>query len=304
MRLSAPGAIFITNHEGLVMKWYLDPVGIPTIGIGFTWRSASFRKWWLARHDGRKMKRGDTISRSEAEQVLQMLVDEQYGRAVNAVIQPTQQHIYDGASSVAYNLGEGSLKWKWGVALAAGRIKEAARRLRTTGVTARGKKLNGLVRRRKEESRLIEFAEYGIGKHPTFAPVNRKTSKKDETLLNYQKMLKTLGYYKGKLDGLNGPRTTAAVKVFQIDHPDLENDGILGRATMAQLQRRMDLRKKGVAASVAPIVTAGAELAVEPSQALWWVDYALLGASFVGLAAVVYVAVRYWPEIEQKLEKL
>lgn len=304
MRLSAQGAVFLTSHEGYVSKYYLDPVGIPTIGIGMTWRSSAFRQWWLAKHNGQKMKRGDTISRSDAEQVLRILVDEQYGKAVNDQIKPTQQHIYDGASSVCYNLGEGSLKWKWALALKAGNIVEAARRLRTTGTTAKGRKLRGLVRRRKEEAALIEFGNYGTGKHPSFSPPSSKAYIRDNTLLKYQKILATLGYYNGKLDGLNGPRTSVAVQQFQTKHPDLENDGILGRATMAQLQRRMDLRRKATAAAAAPTAAVATELAVEPSQALWWVDYALLGGVFVGLIALIYVAWRYWPEIKQKMEKL
>jgi hypothetical protein len=37
--LSKTAAAFIRSHEGFVARRYLDPVDVPTIGIGFTWRS-------------------------------------------------------------------------------------------------------------------------------------------------------------------------------------------------------------------------------------------------------------------------
>jgi len=46
MKLSHKGTQFITRHEGIVLKWYRDPVGVGTIGIGFTWRSTAFKAWW------------------------------------------------------------------------------------------------------------------------------------------------------------------------------------------------------------------------------------------------------------------
>ncbi len=47
MQLSNAGAADITLHEGVILKYYLDAVKVPTIGIGFTWGSMAFRKWWL-----------------------------------------------------------------------------------------------------------------------------------------------------------------------------------------------------------------------------------------------------------------
>jgi lysozyme len=36
MGLSPKDAAFIRRHDGFVARYYLDPVGVPTIGIGFT----------------------------------------------------------------------------------------------------------------------------------------------------------------------------------------------------------------------------------------------------------------------------
>lgn len=46
----------------------------------------------------------------------------------------------------------------------------------------------------------------------------------------YQASLKTLGYYKGTVDGFSGPMTEAAVTAFQKDH-GLVADGIYGKMT-------------------------------------------------------------------------
>ena len=49
-----------------------------------------------------------------------------------------------------------------------------------------------------------------------------------------QQRLKELGYYKGAIDGIFGPKTLAAVKNFQRDY-GLVVDGIVGKKTLAAL---------------------------------------------------------------------
>lgn len=43
MRTSAKGRAFLRAHEGSVRTAYLDPVNVPTIGVGFTMRSTAVR---------------------------------------------------------------------------------------------------------------------------------------------------------------------------------------------------------------------------------------------------------------------
>lgn len=52
--------------------------------------------------------------------------------------------------------------------------------------------------------------------------------------LDIQRKLKALGFDPGALDGIPGPRTTAAVKAFQIDNR-LTVDGIVGPETLRAL---------------------------------------------------------------------
>ena len=250
-KLSKKGATFVRLHEGFIARWYLDPVGIPTIGIGFTWRSDSFRKWWKKNKPGVEFKRGATMTRSEADDALQYLVNNEYGLAVNQFLgKKVDQHVYDGMVSPVYNLGPGALKWKWATAIKRGDIADGARRLTTTGTTAQGRKLPGLVRRRKEEAALIRDSVYtGVDAveaiHGLFggSPAPVADAMADGMLVRGEAgpavadlitSLANLGYYDGTLDDIFGHGTQAAVVEFQRDH-SLVADGIAGPATLAAI---------------------------------------------------------------------
>ena len=231
MELSAKGAAFTRLHEGFVGHAYYDAATPPvlTIGIGFTWRSATFRKWWKANRPGQAFDRSATMTRAEAEEVLLILFREEYGKAVNDFLgKPVPQHVFDGMASPVFNLGAGALKWKWAAAAKAGNYKLAAELLEVTGTTAGGKKLAGLIKRRADEAELILHGDYAYG--PMKAkPVLIDEAVKDAALADYMlvrgergasvaKLIRTLadlGYYHGPLDDLFGYGTHAAVLKYQ-----------------------------------------------------------------------------------------
>lgn len=281
MQLSAPGTAFIAAHEGFVSKAYLCPAGVLTIGYGFTMGSKVFADYWRQKH-GRALQKGDTITRAEADMLLQRLVDEEYGKAVNAQIGPKKQHHYDGASSMTFNCGPGALKWKWAQALKAGNPVEAARLLRTTAVMANGRKLAGLVRRRAEEAFLIEHGGYSNGA-AKFTPAPSVSTAKN-AVAEFQQMLKDLGY-PITVDGLDGLETRSAVKRFQKEH-DLVADGIVGPATRATLIRALDAKRGTQAAGGATVLggTGGTASGLNTSS----VD-AVWSAAMWGVAALVVV---------------
>jgi GH24 family phage-related lysozyme (muramidase) len=160
LNISKNGIKFIRLHEGVRNKAYLDPIGIPTIGVGFTMRSASFREWWAANKKG-KFSILSTMTDAEIDSALEYLISKEYGRAVNIFLNKTvPQHVFDAAVSAVFNLGPGALKWKWAQAMKQGDYKKAADLLRVTGTTAGGKELAGLVRRRKEEALLMSKGVY------------------------------------------------------------------------------------------------------------------------------------------------
>lgn len=163
MKVSERGLAFVARHEGFVAGAYRDPVGVLTIGYGFTMGSRLFAESWRKAH-GRGLAPGDRISRAEADRLLRRLIDEEYGREVTKALGTLPQHRHDAACSVAYNLGPRALHWRWATALKAGDVKGAAGILGANYNTAGGRKLAGLVRRRQEEARLLLTGDYGDGK--------------------------------------------------------------------------------------------------------------------------------------------
>lgn len=242
MELSKRGAAFIRRHEGFVPKWYLDPVNVPTIGIGFTWRSESFRKWWSTHKPGVAFARGATMTRAEAEDALRYICAAEYGAAVNRFLGKTvAQHVFDGMTSPVYNLGAGALEWRWAAAAKAGDLAEAAERLRNTGTTAKGTKLGGLVKRRKEEARLLQHGDYGdmestemVADTDPLADGKLVRRERGAPVLKLQQDLAKLGHYDGAFDGIFGHGTEAAVLEFQ-RKAGLVPDGFAGPLTLAQI---------------------------------------------------------------------
>lgn len=239
-RLSARGAAFVRHHEGFVDHWYLDPVGIPTIGVGFTWRSDSFREWWTRNRPQQTFAKGATMTRAEADQCLIFMCDLEYGKKVAEFYgRDVAQHVFDGTLSPVYNFGVGGLKWKWAQAAKSGDIRLAAKLLLTTGTTAKGKKLRGLVIRRQEEAELLEHGDYDIGTNIVYAdPLADGVLKRGERgapVADLQMALKDRGFYTGKIDGNFGFGTEAAVIEFQRSK-GLTADGWAGPKTLDALK--------------------------------------------------------------------
>ena len=302
---------FIGGHEGFVSTHYLDPAGVPTIGYGFTWGSKVFQAWWLQRY-GRKLRKGDTITKAEAHQVLLALLAEEYAPPVDRTLGSMAQRIREASLSMVYNCGPGALGWKWAAALVRGDLGEATRLWRTTGTTAGGKRLPGLVRRRNEEADIAAHDRWPawLGTEVSHAPP--ETHLQDVDLKQAQLWLNDLGYDLGRADGIPGPRTEAATKRFQRDHGNLRVDGIIGPATLAALQRAIDLKKKAGKVAVgggATTVAGGAENATGAADAVnpdagWVGDLLLWGGLAVLVVGLGWLAWRYRDEIVAALKKL
>jgi lysozyme len=242
MKLSKRGADFVGAHEGWRSRYYLDPVGIPTIGYGFTWRSAAFKRWW-AKNRSQSFGPSATLTRQEGTEILSLLFDEEYGAAVNSFLgKDVPQHVFDAMASVTFNCGPGCLKWKWAQAAKTGDYALAAIRLKTTAITARGKRLPGLVRRRSEEAELLLHGAYhSIDLVVESDGILSKGSRGGE-VLSMQTKLYALGFYDGKIDGLYGVGTEAAVLAFQ-QAKSLASDGIAGPVTLAALDSAKPTQK-------------------------------------------------------------
>jgi hypothetical protein len=136
------------------------------------------------------------------------------------------------------------------------------------------------------------YARYSSGK--SAEGIDREKTKA------WQKDLKTLGFYKGEIDGLIGPKTKAAIRSFQRTH-GLVDDGIVGPmvlATIAEEIKALKIKKaetlettgKVVVGTdgVGQVVLEGAkelQPIAETSQTLQYILFAVL---FLGVALVAW----------------
>lgn len=109
--------------------------------------------------------------------------------------------------------------------------------------------------------------------------------------------MKRFGFDPGAIDGWMGKNTKDAVLAYQKTHPHLNNDGIIGPATLAQLRRDTiavkDTVQKGGGLSVVSGV--GAFFSGFP----WgWI------AAGVAAAALLYFAWRYRDVIQRRWNTL
>lgn len=235
--VSERGLKDLEQHEGVRTKFYYDPVGIGTIGVGFTWRSSAFRRWWaLNRPSSDAFGPGDTMTRAEITEALGLLITQEYAPPVVEFLGKTvPQHVFDAMLSVVFNCGAGALSWKWAQAAKAGNYKIAADLLRTTAVTAQGVKLAGLVARRKDEANLLEKGIY-LTSGPSL-PADYDAAMEDGMLRRGERgesvaqLQKLLGI---KSDGIFGHGTEGEVVEFQ-RKKGLVADGIAGPKTLEAL---------------------------------------------------------------------
>ena len=258
---------FTAAFEGTVHRAYRDAGGVVTIGNGFTNLSKTFSAWWK-QHHGHALRMGDAISDAECGVLLGKLLAEEYAPPVAKRFAGAglRQNEFDAATDVSFNCGAGSLKWSWATLLAARAMSSAAARLRVTAVTAGGKRLTGLVRRREDEAGLMESGDYGADRQSAVG--NRQSA---EEVQACQTQLATLGLYKGTIDGRagKGSLTEGAVMNFQRAN-GMVVDGVVGPATRAALTRAVEAKRAGQVVGGGAITGAatgsGADIATQAPQ--------------------------------------
>lgn len=284
MQISQDGASFLRVHEGFVDHWYKDPVGIGTIGTGFTWASEGFRHWWGKNRPGQAFGPGAKMTRAEADDCLVMICGLEYGKAVNDYLKKAvPQHVFDGMVSPVYNCGAGTLKDGWAEFARAGDYKTAAVKLAVTRVTAKGKRLEGLVRRRREEGILIRDGVYvGVTKTRLVAEPDPLADgmlvrgERGAAVAALIRDLAVLGYYTGRQDDVFGYGTEAAVLKFQRDR-GLKDDGFAGPKTLKEIARSIAMQqapKQGKPLSFETETKIKAAVAAQaapaPVKRAWW----------------------------------
>lgn len=148
--MTKEGIELIKRFEGFRTKAYKCSAGVWTIGYGATYYM-----------DGTKVKEGDTITEAKAEELLNWMVEVQYGASVNNLVKVyITPYQHDALTSFAYNVGSGNLKTST-------LLKKVNKNPEDPSIAnefakwnkCNGKELAGLTRRRKAESELY-FKEW------------------------------------------------------------------------------------------------------------------------------------------------
>lgn len=145
MRTSKKGIELIKRYEGFESLPYLDAVGVPTIGFGATHYG-----------NGIKVRMSDkSITEKEGTDLLIRMLESYENSVKMLVTRAINQNQFDALVSFTYNLGAANLsKSTLLKKVNANPCDLSIADEFMKWVNAGGKKLNGLVRRRKEESEL------------------------------------------------------------------------------------------------------------------------------------------------------
>ena len=144
MEISNNGLNLIAKWEGFRTDAYLDPGNVWTIGYGTT-------KW----PNGKPVEKGQTINKVEAWDLLRIQAQEHANTIENYVKVPLNQNQYDALASFQYNLGRYILKNSTLLKYLNNRQWEQASKEMLLYCYAGGKKLQGLVNRRLDETALF-----------------------------------------------------------------------------------------------------------------------------------------------------
>lgn len=266
MTTSREGRKFLERHEGVVLRAYRDVAGVWTIGAGLTAASGVIAP-----------KAGMVLTADQAADLLGKALARNYEPAVRAVMPAADQQEFDGALSFHFNTGaigraswvKAWAKYDWN-GVRAGLLK---------WVKGGGKVLPGLKARREAEYRVMRLADYG---KPVAAPRNVLTASlavpmSDDEVKALRAALKSLGYPPGD----RWPAALAAVTAFQAAQ-GLTVDGIIGKATLSAVQRRLNAR--GATAPAAVTTASGAVDAATNGTLPDVIGWAILGAGLLWLA--------------------
>lgn len=282
MQTSAKGVAALEAEEGVVLRAYRDAVGVWTIGAGLTAASGVV-----------KPAAGMVITRAEATNLLQRALRQNYeptvaiamSRVSGANVTRPAQHEFDAGVSFHFNTGaiyRASWVTKWRAKAARQEIRAALALWNKGG----GKVLPGLVARREREALMLLDGIYprsATVAAPAPGPVYARWALRltSGEIAQVRQGFAKLGYDPGAaIDAV----FASAVRKFQADHA-LTVDGIIGRATLSTLQRRLDAPVAAIKPAIAAPVAAfaPADLGSAYLDAIGSPDAHVLAAGLVGL---------------------
>ena len=143
-QVNKEGLELIKEFEGFRSLAYLCPANVWTIGYGNTFYQ-----------DGRKVKKGDRISESEAERLLKITV-ESFADQINQLIKvPVTSNQFSALVSLAYNIGVGAFARSTLLRFLNQKLYNQCADQFMVWSKAGGRTLEGLRRRRSRERALF-----------------------------------------------------------------------------------------------------------------------------------------------------
>jgi len=225
-RLSSEGVAFIARYEGFRSRLYYDAAGHCTIGYGHLVHRGSC-------NGGEPAEFRAGIGRDRA---LELLLERaaQFAAAVNRLGVPLDQNQFDALVSFTFNLGPGWIQDS-GLqrALEAGNYAVVPREM-NRWVYVGGKKLQGLVKRRRAEGELFfrgRTPDAPSVEAPPWAgrPFTQPPPMSGEDVRQWQSQMEKRGW-PIDVDGIYGDRSEDVCRSFQREK-GLADDGDVGPET-------------------------------------------------------------------------
>lgn len=293
MITSDNGVEALILEEGDVLRAYRCPAGKWTIGPGLTAASGVVVP-----------RAGMVISRAESARLTKLALARNYEPRVAKAMPGAAQHEFDAGVLFDWNTGairKASWVPLW-VQRAARPLIEAKYRLWNKGD---GRVLPGLARRRERELLVLFEGKYPASIEPKAKSVTIARWALPMTVAEKARVmaeLHVLGYRGSTADQI----AAAEVRRFQGDH-GLTQDGVIGRATLSTLQRRIDARAKTTPVASAAVASGSAMVAPQGTSTItdWiaaqpWAVPALIGGVTLWAS---YLAWQYRDVIAAKINR-
>ena len=151
MRISNEGLELIKKHEGVRREIYLDPIGLPTGGVGHLLKGDEIDRFPV----------GTQLSDEQVDEWLRQDVQEAE-EAVNRLVKvELNQYQFDALVSFVFNVGQGNFERSQLLRLVNNELWDSAAGQFARWIYAGGRVFKGLRIRRNDEAEL--FARVGGG---------------------------------------------------------------------------------------------------------------------------------------------
>lgn len=145
MKMSNEGLELLKEHEGVRKEIYLDPIGLPTGGVGHLLKGEEVQKFPV----------GTPLSDEQVDEWLRQDIREAEEAVSELVTVELTQGQFDALVSFVFNVGSGNLKKSQLLRLINAGEYDLASNQFSRWVFAGGQRFRGLERRREDERNLF-----------------------------------------------------------------------------------------------------------------------------------------------------